>query len=73
MGLEIMNSENELKKDKVDVTFKISKNLSKTEKDNIIYDIINEINDRMLYVTEVKINNETMFAFDDNKFSKEVQ
>lgn len=53
-----------LKGDKVDISFRIDKDLSKDEKDNIIYDVMNEINDRMMYVTEVKINDVTIFGID---------
>lgn len=50
-----------IKQDNVILKFKIDSNLTKNEKQNIVFDIINEINDRMMYVTEATINDEIIF------------
>lgn len=50
-----------VKQDNVILKFKIDSDLTKNEKQNIVFDIINEINDRMMYVTEATINDEIIF------------
>ena len=50
-----------VKQDNVILKFKINSDLTKNEKQNIVFDIINEINDRMMYVTEATINDEIIF------------
>lgn len=50
-----------IKQDNVILKFKIDSDLTKNEKQNIVFDIINEINDRMMYVTEATINDEIIF------------
>lgn len=50
-----------IKQDDVILKFKIDSDLTKNEKQNIVFDIINEINDRMMYVTEATINGEIIF------------
>ena len=50
-----------IKQDDVILKFKIDSDLTKNEKQNIVFDIINEINDRMMYVTEATINDEIIF------------
>lgn len=50
-----------IKQDNVILKFKIDSNLTKNEKQNIVFGIINEINDRMMYVTEATINDEIIF------------
>lgn len=62
-----------MKQQEVVIKFKIDEDLSKTDKMDIIYDLMNEIQDRYMYVTDVKIDGETVFTFDDTKFNKEGQ
>ncbi len=62
-----------MKQQEVIIKFKIDEDMSKESKMDIIYDLINEIQDRYMYVTEVKIDNEKVFEFDDTKFNKEVE
>lgn len=50
-----------IKQDNVILKFKIDSNLTKNEKQNMVFDIINEINDRMMYATEATINDEIIF------------
>ena len=50
-----------IKQDDVILKFKIDSDLTKNEKQNIVFDIINEINDRMMYITEATINDEIIF------------
>lgn len=52
----------------VEITFKMDKGMTEERKQEIIYDIINEIQDRFMYVTEVKLDGEKIFEFDDSKF-----
>ena len=59
-----------LKSDEVTITFKIDSDLSEKEKENIIYDVMNEIQDRFMYITEVKHNDKIFFKFDDNIYNK---
>lgn len=50
-----------IKQDDVILKFKVDSDLTKNEKQNIVFDIVNEINDRMMYVTEATINDEIIF------------
>lgn len=50
-----------VKQDDVILKFKVDSDLTKNEKQNIVFDIVNEINDRMMYVTEATINDEIIF------------
>ncbi len=59
-----------MKQQEVIMKFKIDENMSKTDKMDIVYDLINEIQDRFMYVTDVKIDGETVFTFDDTKYNQ---
>lgn len=51
-----MNKGDEVKfkGDKVDISFRVDSDLSKDDKEQLVFDIMDEINDRMMYTTEVK-------------------
>lgn len=59
-----------MKQQEVIIKFKIDEDMSKESKMDIIYDLINEIQDRYMYVTDVKIDGETVFTFDDTKYNQ---
>lgn len=59
-----------MKQQEVIMKFKIDEDMSKTDKMDIIYDLINEVQDRFMYVTDVKIDGETVFTFDDTKYNQ---
>ena len=52
----------------IEITFKAGCGLSDEEREKIIYVIIEEIQDRYMYVTEAKVDEKTVFKFDDSKF-----
>lgn len=58
-----MNKGDEVKfkGDKVDISFRVDSDLSKDYKEQLVFDIMDEINDRMMYTTEVKINDITVY------------
>ncbi len=47
--------------DIVHVDFVIDKDIPRREKEDIIYQVMDEINDRMMYITELKLNNEVLY------------
>lgn len=57
-----------MKNDTVTIKFKMSSEIDKKEQEKLLYDIIQEIQDRVMYVTEVNINDVKFFEFDDSKF-----
>lgn len=59
-----------MKQQEVIMKFKIDEDMSKTDKMDIVYDLINEVQDRFMYVTDVKIGGETVFTFDDTKYNQ---
>lgn len=59
-----------MKQQEVIMKFKIDEDMSKTDKMDIVYDLINEVQDRFMYVTDVKIDGETVFTFDDTKYNQ---
>lgn len=62
-----MNKGDEVKfkGDKVDISFRVDSDLSKDDKEQLVFDIMDEINDRMMYTTEVKINDITVYDIKD--------
>ncbi|WP_304393121.1 hypothetical protein [uncultured Clostridium sp.] len=53
-----------MKQDKVQITFEIDADMPYKEKEEIIIDVANEINDRMMGIVDISINDKKIFEYD---------
>lgn len=58
--------------DNITITFQLEKNLSNSERTNILIDIISEFNDRFINVIDIKRNEKQIFHYKEGFNKKEL-